>query len=186
MKASLRRSVATLVGSVALLVAPAAFAVGEQCFNDTDCPNPACGGDVCDWSMMHPMAVMNDPKPYTCVAAGNKPKGMDGWCSNTMTHEHCKCKDVGAKCVTVYCSFVTPAQAPAGSGGTSAGGTGTAGAPPTAGAATAGASTGGTGTTTPPADEGGCSISVPGRTSTGIALGLGVAGLALALLRRRR
>src|SRR5688500_5071807 len=102
MKASLRISLATLVGSVALSIAPTAFAVGEMCYNDTDCPNPACGGDVCDWGSKHPMGT--EMLPYTCVAAGTDPKGQDGWCSNTMTHEHCKCKDLGAKCTTVYCS----------------------------------------------------------------------------------
>jgi hypothetical protein len=134
------------------------------------------------------MAMMNDPKPYTCVAAGAAPKGSDGWCSNTMTHEHCKCKDLGAKCMGVYCSFVTPAQAPAGSGGSGmgTGGSGTAGSGmTTAGTGTAGSGTAGT-ASTPPADEGGCCVGVPGRAGTGIALVGGLAGLALALLRRRR
>jgi MYXO-CTERM domain-containing protein len=185
MKASLRTSLATLVGSVTLLVAPAAFAVGEMCFNDTDCPNPACGGDVCDWGTKHPMGT--DALPYTCVAAGTDPKGQDGWCSNTTTHEHCKCKDLGAQCKTVYCTFTKPDQAPpgAGTGGTGAGGTGavTAGTTSAAGTAT----TAGTGTTSkPPAEEGGCSVSAPGGTNTGVALGVGLLGLGLAFARRRR
>ena len=191
MNASLRRSVATLVGSVALLVAPAAFAVGEQCFNDTDCPNPACGGDVCNWGMPHPMAMMDDPKPYTCVAAGStgKPKGSEGWCSNMMTHEHCKCKDLGAKCVSVYCTFTKPSDAPAG-GGMSTGGSGTA----TAGAATGGAGTAGTTSSAgapptpqaPPGDSGGCSVQIPGHDNTPIAVGIGLLGLTLVLARRRQ
>jgi hypothetical protein len=185
MKASLRRFVATLVGSVTLSIAPAAFAAGEACLNDTDCPGAMCGGEVCNWNKPLPMPLADPNKPYTCNAAGTDPKGSDGWCSNTTTHEHCKCKAEGAKCVSVWCSFTKPDQAPAGSGGTGAGGTGTAGTG-TAGTGTAGTGTAGTGTTTPPPAEGGCSISIPGRTSTGIALGLGAAGLALALLRRRR
>src|SRR5690349_24475213 len=101
MKASLRRSVATLVGSVALLVAPAAFAAGEPCFNDNDCPNSqACGGDVCNWNMMHP--VGDGMKVYTCVAAGTGSKGMEGWCTTT---DNCKCKAEGATCRAPYCTF---------------------------------------------------------------------------------
>jgi MYXO-CTERM domain-containing protein len=91
---------------------------------------------------------------------------------------------MGATCKAPYCTFTKASDAPAG-GGSGAGGSGTAGSG-TAGSGTAGSGTAGTGTTPPPADEGGCSLSVPGRTNTGIALGLGVAGLALALLRRRR
>lgn len=189
MKASLRTSLATLVGSVALLIAPAAFAVGEMCFNDTDCPNPDCGGDVCDWGTKHPMGT--DKLPYTCVPAGTDPKGSDGWCTFDMDapdpHQHCKCRALGAQCKTVYCSFTKPDQAPpgAGTGGTGAGGTGgtTAGTTSTAGTAP----TAGTGTTTkPPAEEGGCSVSAPSGSNTGVALGVGLLGLGLAFARRRR
>ena len=83
MKASFRTSLATLVGSVALFVAPSAFAVGEPCFNDTDCPGgggDVCGGDVCKWGDMHAMPV--GEKVYICQAAGMDPKGSDGWCSS--------------------------------------------------------------------------------------------------------
>lgn len=187
MKASLRTSLATLVGSVALFIAPAAYAVGEPCYNDTDCPNAACGGDVCNWAMSHPMP--DGMKAYTCVAAGTDPKGQDGWCTyDSMApdpHEHCKCKGVGAKCVGVHCTFTKPDQAPPGGGG-GTGGSGTAGAPSTAGTGTAGSGTAGTGTKPAPADEGGCSVSVPGGTNTGIALGVGLLGLGLAFARRRR
>ena len=44
MKAMLRRLAASLFGSGCLLSAPAAFAEGEACFNDIDCPG---GGNVC-------------------------------------------------------------------------------------------------------------------------------------------
>jgi MYXO-CTERM domain-containing protein len=180
MKASLRRSVATLVGSVALLVAPAAFAVGEPCFNDDDCPGGglACGGDICNWTMSHPMAADNPDKPYTCVLAGSGTKGSEGWCTD---NTDCKCGSVGATCRAPYCTFTKASDAPAG-GGSGAGGSDTAGTPPV----TAGTATAGTTATAPPAEEGGCSVGAVGSTSTGAALGLGIAGLALALLRRRR
>jgi MYXO-CTERM domain-containing protein len=182
MKASLRTSLATLVGSVALLVAPAAFAVGEPCFNDTDCPNPACGGDVCDWNQMNP--AFPAATPYTCIAAGSsgKPKGQEGWCTSTNGDANCKCAGVGAKCVGVYCTFTQAKDAPAGSSGSGAGGgSGTAGS-----TATAGTGTAGTAAKPAPADEGGCSVSVPGGSNTGVAVGLGLLGLGLALARRRR
>jgi hypothetical protein len=182
MKASLRRSVATLVGSVALFVAPAAFAAGEPCFNDDDCPgggNTTCGGDVCNWSMSHPMP--DGDKVYTCVPAGSGTKGKEGWCTD---NTDCKCASLGATCVAPYCTFTKPDQAPAGGGGSGAGGgSGTSGAPSTAGTTT----TAGTASMpAAPADEGGCSVGAAGRTGTGAALGLSLAGLALALLRRRR
>ena len=186
MKASLRTSLATLFGSVALLVAPAAFAAGEPCFNDTDCPGggAVCGGDVCNWSVAHPDAATNTAMPYTCNPAGTQPKGSDGWCSNTTTHEHCKCKAEGAKCTGIYCSFTKASDAPPMTGGTGGGGTG-AGGMATAG--TGGTGMAGTGTTAaPPPEEGGCSVSAAGRTSTGVALGLGLLGLGVAFARRRR
>ena len=176
MKASLRTSLATLFGSVALLVAPAAFAAGEPCFNDTDCMGggQVCGGDVCNWNMTHAAPVGD--MMYTCVVAGTDPKGMDGWCTGP-TSDNCKCKAEGAKCVGVHCTFTKASDAPVGTGGTGAGGTGA-----TAGSGT----TAGTGTTPKPADEGGCSMSVPGGSNTAVALGVGLLGLGLALARRRR
>ena len=187
MKASLRRSVATLVGSVTLLLAPAAFAQ-DACLNDTDCPGggAVCGGDVCNWNKPLPTPLADPNKPYTCNPAGTDPKGMDGWCSDANA-AFCKCQGMGAKCSGVWCTFTKPSDAPpaTGGGGTGAGGMPTAGTA-TGGAATGGTATAGTGTTAPPAEEGGCSVSVPGRTGTGTALGLGLLGLGLVLARRRR
>jgi MYXO-CTERM domain-containing protein len=184
MKASLRTSLATLVGSVALLVAPAAFALGEPCFNDTDCPGggAVCGGDVCDWNQMHATSTSADPK-FVCIAAGStNKKGAEGWCT---TNDNCKCKGEGATCVGVYCTFTT---APAGGAGTGAGGgSGMAGSSSTAGTGTAGTGTAGTGTTMKPAEEeGGCSVSAPGASNTGLAAGVAILGLGLAFARRRR
>lgn len=202
MKASLRQSLATLVGSVTLLVAPAAFAVGEPCFNDDDCPGGGnvCGGDICDWSQgeieAHPAE-----KPFICIAAGTGKtpsgdlagKGKEGWCTFANGDANCKCRAEGAKCVGVYCTFTLPSDAPPGGGGGTGGtGSGTAGTgTDTAGTGTAGTGTAGTGTTpapAPAAEEGGCSVSAPGRSNTGVALALGVglAGLGVAFARRRR
>lgn len=178
MNVMLRRSMASLVGLVALMVAPAAFADGEPCFNDTDCPGAECGGAVCNWMKAHPAPVGD--KAYTCNPAGTQSKGSDGWCT---TDDHCKCKAQGAKCVTVYCTFTKATDAPVGTGGTGAGGSAsTAGMPAAAGTGTAGTGT------TPPAEEesGGCSVASPASTGGGIALALGVIGLGAAFARRRR
>lgn len=187
MKASLRLSFATLVGSVALLAAPAAFAVGEPCFNDDDCPGPECGGEVCNWQERNPNP--DGRKEYTCALAGTAKKGEDGWCE---TDDNCKCKAQGATCKIVYCSFTKASDAPAGGGsgaggsGSGTAGTGTAGTG-TAGTGTAGTGTGtaGTGSSTPPVDEGGCSVSSPVRTGGGFALAAVLAGLGVAFARRR-
>jgi MYXO-CTERM domain-containing protein len=186
MKALLRASLASVLGSAALFVAPVALAAGEPCINDTDCPGAECGGEVCNW---------NKPQgeKFTCNPAGTTPpqgtSPKDGWCT---TVDNCKCKAQGALCgaTAPYCSFTQP---PAGTGGTSSGGTPatTAGtAATTAGTGTtptAGTSSGGTGAKPPASDDGGgCSLSVPGGTNTGLALGVGLVGLGLAFARRRR
>lgn len=182
MKAMLRRSVATVVGSVTLLFASAAFAEGEPCYNDDDCPNPACGGDVCNWGKMSPNPV--GMKTFYCQAAGKEVKGMDGWCTTT---DNCKCKGSGATCVGVHCSTTVGTAA----GGTAAGGSaGTAGsASGSGGAPGAAGTTSAAGTATKPAakdDGGGCSLAVPGSSNTNVALALGALGLGLAFARRRR
>lgn len=182
MKTSLRRSVATLVGSFALSVAPAAFAVGEPCFNDDDCPGgggAVCGGDVCKWGELH--AMPDGRKVYICVAAGTDAKGKDGWCE---TDANCKCRSLGATCKTPpYCTFTKPDQAPAGGGGSGAGGGATTAG--TAGTGTAGTGTAGSGSKPPPTDEGGCSVGAPGRGAAAAGMLLALFGLG-ALARRRR
>lgn len=205
MKALLRASLASLVGSAALFSSSLALAMGENCLNDTDCPGAECGGEVCNWNLTNPVA--NIDKPYTCNPAGTDPKGKDGWCSDKDSN-FCKCKAQGATCGTnfFYCSFTKPSDAPAGGGGSGSGGSGsstagtgsatagsssaTAGSSSaTAGSSstTAGSSSGGSGSTPAPAaaDEGGCSVSAPGRSNTGLALGA-LAALGLVLSRRRR
>jgi len=181
MKALLRGTLATLVGSVSLFVASTALADGEACFNDIDCPGTACGDPVCNWNKQ--AATPMGDKVFACNPAGSQtPVGKDGWCTTTA---HCKCAGQGATCDPPYCTFTKPA---AGTGGT-----GTGGAAPTAGTATtagttsiAGSSTtGGTGSKPAPAEEGGCSVSMPGSTNSALALGVGLLGLGLALARRR-
>ena len=189
MKALLRGTLATLVGSMTLFVASTALADGEACYNDTDCPGTACGDAVCNWS--RPATNPTSDKPYYCNPAGTKPKKSDGWCT---TDDNCKCKSLGATCKASapYCSFTKPSDAPAGTSGSSTGGAApTAGttSTPTAGTTstpTAGTASGGTGSTTPAASSGGCSLSVPGGSNTGLALGVGLLGLGLAFARRRR
>jgi len=147
---------------------------------DTDCPGAECGGDVCNWNLPQ-------GDKFTCNPAGTTPpkagKPADGWCT---TNDNCKCKAQGATCAAPYCSIT---KAPAGTAGTGAGGAApTAGTASTAGTATAGTAAGGTGPTTPApaADSGGCTMSVPGGANTGLALGVGLLGLGVAFVRRRR
>ena len=185
MKAFFRGSLATLVGSVALFAASTASAAGEACFNDNDCPGggQVCGGEVCNWNKLNATPVGD--KAYTCNPAGTDPKPNDGWCTGDAT---CKCVAEGAKCVGVHCSFTKASDAPAPSGGTSAGGSAaTAGSTSTAGTATtAGTASGGSGSTPAADDGGGCSVSAPGGVNTAVALGVGLLGLGLAFARRRR
>jgi MYXO-CTERM domain-containing protein len=189
MKALLRGSLATLVGSVALFVASTALADGEACYNDIDCPGTACGDAVCNWTKTAKMPV--GEKVFGCNPAGSQtPVGRDGWCT---TDADCKCKAEGATCQLdtpakqPYCTFTKPPGA--GTGGTGAGGTGTAGTATTAGTTSAaGTASGGSAPTTPApaADSGGCSLSVPGGSNTALALGVGLLGLGVAFARRRR
>jgi len=189
MKALLRGSLSTVVASIALLSAPAAFAAGETCFNDTDCPGgggDVCGGDVCDWNKANAMGTSE--KPYTCVSAGTGAKGADGWCT---TNDNCKCRGQGAKCVGVYCTFTKASDAPAVGGSAATGGTnGTAGSTsstPGGTSTTTGGTGSGTGTTAPAAeDDGGCSVSAPGKTAGGAVVAFSLLGLASAFARRRR
>jgi MYXO-CTERM domain-containing protein len=188
MKALLRRSLVGTLGAVTLLFASSAFAEGEACFNDDDCPNPACGGDVCNWGKL--AAKADGSKMFYCQPAGRDPKGQDGWCT---TDANCKCKASGATCNTAvsHCTDTGTPAAP--SGGSGAGGSaGTGGSATTAGTGTTTAGTGtttaGTGSTSAPAkdDGGGCSVGGPTNQGTGLALALGIAGLGIAFARRRR
>ena len=195
MKASLRASFAALASSVALLVASTALAEGEACFNDDDCPGTACGDSVCNWSKS--AAVPDGDKRFYCNPAGSQPKGNDGWCTDDTD---CKCKAQGATCGGSnhpYCTFTKASDAPAGggtAGAASTGGSATGGTPASAGttstagtATTAGTtSSGGTGAAPAPADEGGCSVSAPRASGSGVAFGLGLLGLGYVLARRRR
>jgi len=145
-----RTKMMLLTGLVCLFAAGTAAAQTNPatCVNDDDCvATPACGGDVCDWSVAGQM---------TCKAAGMHPKGQDGWCTTT---DDCKCKDMGATCVAAYCTFTRACDAPGAAGcatGGTSGGTGTAG-------------TGGS------TDSGGCSIAATAPTAAStllVAIGL--------------
>ena len=66
------RSAFALVAALAAsLIAPAAVAEGEACFNDTDCPGFACGGEVCNWNKF--AAVPFEDKIFYCQPAGLAP-----------------------------------------------------------------------------------------------------------------
>lgn len=160
-------------------VLAAGNARATTCVNDVDCPNPACGGEVCDY--------IADPT-LTCKPAGTQPKGMDGWCT---TDADCKCKSLGATCVSFFCTFTKPSDAPSGGGGHA----GTAGSTGAAGSTTAG--TGGspaTGTGGSAAaghsgsnndSSGGCSVAGSSAPVTWFALSV-LGGLVVAVRRRRR
>lgn len=68
-----------------------------ECDHDTQCPNAACGGQVCRWTNTS----------QSCVAAGTDPQGTDGWCNND---DECKCKGEGATCnlTTLHCTATLP------------------------------------------------------------------------------
>jgi MYXO-CTERM domain-containing protein len=183
MKALLRGWLATVLGSAVFMTAPLAFAEGEACFNDTDCPGTECGGEVCNWNKHHPTPVGD--KAYVCNPAGTSPKGSDGWCT---TVDHCKCKAQGAKCTTVYCSFTKASDAPMSTAGTGTGGSASTAGTSSTGGSAAGTAAGGTATKPPAAEEesSGCSVASPASTGGGIALALGLVGVGAAFARRRR
>lgn len=164
----------TLSSKLRILTIAAVAALGmlasrsaDACTNDVDCPEPACGGQVCVWIAQ------------TCQPAGTAVSpSTDGWCT---VDTDCKCNGMGAKCQGNICTFTKPPKA-GGTGGASAtggaSGTGTGGKTGSGGSAAA-ADAG----TTPSKDSGGCTL-----TGTSPSSWLGaVVGLAgLVALRRRR
>ncbi len=176
-----------VVGSF-LFASAFASAQTMSCVNDDDCPEPQCGGQVCDWN-----------KGLLCYPAGQDPAGKDGWCSTT---EDCKCKGLGAVCVGVYCTFTRPQDAPAsggaaatsggaaatsgGAAATSGGAASASGGAATAGAAAAGAATAGATSAPPAEDDGGCSIATAGRANVLGSWPLLGAALGVWLARRAR
>lgn len=145
-------------------------AAAQSCFNDDDCPEPACGGQVCNWNK----------NPFVCNAAGTDPKGMDGWCT---TDDDCKCKALGAVCDAPYCTFTKASDAPGAGTGGAAGGTGGAAGGTGGATGSGGASANDSGTMPPKDDGGGCAIAGGATTSV---FGSIVALVGLAGLSRRR
>jgi hypothetical protein len=179
----IRRYLAVIGWCAAVLFAQhSAQAQTAACTNDTDCPDAACGGQVCDWSTT----------PHTCKPAGTYPQGQDGWCTTTA---NCKCSAQGATCVAVQCSQTLPTGSTGAGGSASGGATGTAGASSVAGssAAAAGSSAAGSSATGPSSSSsdssssGGCAMgrAVP-RGSLGIAFGAACAAALVGARRRRR
>ena len=154
-----------LAGLAGLLVAGRAQAQTAPCQVDIDCPNAACGGEVCVHSSGLSMCVPANTSGASGVS--------DGWCASAAGAEvnsNCKCASMGATCAGFFCTFTIPPGGGTG-GSTGAGGSGTG----TGGSGTGTAGTGGGG-------DGGCSIA--GAPSLAGA-GAGLALLAAALRRRR-
>ena len=155
-----------LAGLAGLLVAGRAYAAPTPCKVDLDCPNAACGGEVCVHSSGLSMCVPAN----TSGASGTN----DGWCASAdggvEVDSNCKCAAMGATCEGFFCSFTVPQGGGTG-GSTGAGGAGT-------GTGGSGAGTGGTGG----GGDGGCSIAgAPSLAGAGA-----VVALLAAALRRRR
>jgi MYXO-CTERM domain-containing protein len=135
---------------------------------DLDCPNAACGGEVCVHSSGLSMCVPANTSGQSGV--------NDGWCASAdggaAVNSNCKCAAMGATCEGLFCTFtVPPGGGTGGSTGTGGSGTGTGGS----GTGTGGTGTGGGG-------DGGCSIAgAPSLAGAGVGLAL----LAAALRRRR-
>jgi hypothetical protein len=88
-------------------VPPVNYGEGQGCYNDDDCPNPACGGLVCNWNKLSQSP--SGMKIFYCNNAGSAPKGVEGWCT---TNADCKCAGLGATCVNTHCTFTRPTDGP--------------------------------------------------------------------------
>ena len=134
MKTATALKLLATAGALSFVMVPSR-AEAASCLNDVDCPEPACGGQVCDYN-----------KGATCQPAGGAPKGQDGWC----THDSdCKCMGMGATCVgNTYCTFTTPPAGGSGGAGAGSGGaSGTGGISGSGGSTSTGGSTESGGTT---------------------------------------
>jgi len=162
-----------LAGLAGLLVAGRAQAQTTPCQVDIDCPNAACGGEVCVHSSGLSMCVAAN----TSGASGTS----DGWCASAAGAEvnsNCKCASMGATCAGFFCTFTIPPGGGTGGGGGGSTGTGGSGTG-TGGSGTGTAGTGGGG-------DGGCSIAgAPAVAGAGAGFGAGLALLAAALRRGR-
>lgn len=169
---------AFMIMAVAILACLASRrAEAVDCTNDIDCPDKACGGQVCSW----PAKACQAPNTATATQT-------NGWC---MADTDCKCMSQGATCVSFMCTLVTPPGGSAGSSGSTGGASagtggsasvGTGGASPSTGGATT-AGTGGAGTGAS-GSSGGCSIA--GTIVSSGAAGLLALGAMLAFAWARR
>ena len=184
----------SILAAMGCFLAASGSARATSCLNDVDCPNSACGGEVCDF--------YSDPT-LTCKPAGTQPKGMDGWCSSD---SDCKCAALGATCtISSSCSFTKPSDAPSGGGG-NGGAAGSSGAGGSSATGTGGSGTGGTGagtggsgnggtaaggsaaagqTGTTNGGGGGCSVAGSAGPASWLAFSV-LAGLVVAIRKRRR
>jgi len=164
-----------LAGLVGLLAAGRAYAQ-TTCDTDLDCPDPACGGQVCQKSSGGSQCVAAN----TSGASGTN----DGWCNGDDTK--CKCHSLGATCNGFFCTFTIPPDG--GASGGSGGGGGTGGSTGTGGSGTGGSGTakGGSGGGTGGSGGGGGGCSVAGDASALGSAGATLLVAALVVRRRRR
>jgi hypothetical protein len=152
-----------LAALVTVLAAERAEAQQQTCTNDSDCPNAACGGEVC---------IKSSGLAFCYPANTQGASGTnDGWCADATGNPvdaNCKCRGMGATCNGLYCTFTVP---PGGTGGTG-GSTGTGGSG-------AGGTSGG--------GDSGCSVAgAPALGGVAVAgIGLMLAALVMGRARRR-
>ena len=82
----------TLLAGLFVLLAAGRADAQTACETDMDCPNAACGGEVC---------VTNSGGKACQAADPNASPGTDGWCAlpnGTADDSKCKCRAQGATC----------------------------------------------------------------------------------------
>jgi len=170
----------SLAAVAATVLLAGAREASAACVNDIECPNPACGGEVCDWA----------DGSLTCKPAGQREQGKtDGWCT---VDSDCKCASMGATCnAMLRCTFTTPkTSGTGGASGTASGGASGTASGGASGTASGGASGTATGGASGPKDSGGSSgCAVAGSPATGLGgalVGIALLGLVRGARARRR
>jgi hypothetical protein len=149
----------TVLAGLFVLLAAGRADAQQTCMTDLDCPNDACGGDVCTKS--------SGAAACTPADAQGESGRNDGWCAGpdgNADNSKCKCRGMGATCNGFYCTFTIP---PTDGGGGSTGSAGTSGG------------------TTGSSGGGGCSIAGPAATGGAAGIALMVAALKRRRARRR-
>ena len=160
----------TVLVALAGVLAAGRASAQQTCTTDADCPNDACGGEVC---------TKSSGLAYCYPADTHGASGVnDGWCADAAgnpSDANCKCRGMGATCNGFYCTFTIPAG---GTGGSGAGGTtGTGGG----GSAGSGGSGGGSSA----GGGGGCSVAGAPSLAGGVGICIALAALIRGRARRR-